>query len=183
MFVTLRDESGTGLDYVRMALGWDPVHRRRWFGRRSKDIDLNASALLFAEDRLVDVVYHQQLNSTDGSVRHLGDSTTGEGKGDNEIITVDLTRLAPQITTVIFIVTCYTGQTFQQIDNAFCRVVDGMSGTEITRYDLGGGGSHTGLVMGKLVHSSDGWQFDEIGAAIHAQHPVEAVSQLTAFLI
>ncbi|WP_329408193.1 tellurium resistance TerZ family protein [Nocardia vinacea] len=182
MSVTLRDDSGAGLDYVRMALGWDPVRPRRWFGRPHKDIDLNAAALLFTEDRIIDVVYHEQLSSADGSVRHFGDSTTGRGKGDNEIITVDLTRLPSPITTVIFIVTCYSGQTFEQIDNAFCRVVDAVSGTEITRYDLRGGGSHTGLVMGKLVHTDAVWRFHTIGAAIHAQHPVEAISQLGAFV-
>ncbi|WP_433654709.1 TerD family protein [Nocardia sp. CA-128927] len=173
---------GAALDYVNMALGWDPVRRRRWFGTRTKDIDLNAAALLFTDDHMVDVVYHEQLGSADGAVRHLGDSTTGEGKGDNEIITVDLTRLTPEVTTVFFIVTSYTGQTFEQIENAFCRVVDGVSGTEIARYDLTGGGPHTGLIMGKLFRSQGSWQFDAIGEGIWARHPVEAVSQLTTFV-
>ncbi|WP_327096715.1 TerD family protein [Nocardia vinacea] len=182
MFVTLRDETGKALDYVTMALGWDPVHRRKWFSTRTKDIDLNAAALLYADDRITDVVYHEQLTSTDGSVRHLGDSTTGEGKGDNEIITVDLTRMTPEVTTVFFIVTSYTGQTFEQIENAFCRVVDGVSGTEIARYDLTSSRSHTGLIMGKLFRGQGMWQFDAIGEGIWARHPVEAVTQLTAFV-
>ncbi|WP_228001203.1 TerD family protein [Nocardia australiensis] len=183
MFITLRDESGTALDYVTMALGWDPVRTRRRPGSRSKDIDLNAAALLFAGNAIADVVYHEQLISRDGSVRHLGDSTTGEGKGDNEIITVDLTRLAPEVTTVIFVVTSYTGQTFEQIENAFCRAIDGVSGIEIARYDLSGGGAYTGLVMGRVVRADGFWQFESIGEGIRAQHPVEAVAQLTAFVM
>ncbi|WP_245567490.1 TerD family protein [Nocardia vinacea] len=179
----LRDESGAALAHVTMALGWDPVRARRWLRSRSVDIDLNAAALLFAADQIVDVVYHEQLSSRDGSVRHLGDSTTGEGKGDNEIITVDLTRLPAEVTTVVFIVTSYSGQTFDQIENAFCRLVDGVSGTEIARYDLTGGGTHTGLVMGKLSRTDGVWQFDPIGEGIRAQHPVEAIPQLRAFLI
>ncbi|WP_328400748.1 TerD family protein [Nocardia sp. NBC_00403] len=182
MFVTLRDASGAGLDHLTVALGWDPVRRRRWFGPRSEDIDLNAAALLFAGDQIVEVVYHEQLISRDGSVRHLGDSTNGEGKGDNEIIAVDLTRLAPEVTTVIFIVTSYSGQTFEQIENAFCRVVDGGSGIEIARYDLSGGGSYTGLVMGKVVRSNGVRQFESIGEGIRARHPVEAIPQLRVFL-
>lgn len=182
MFVTLRDQSGAELNHVTMALGWDPVRTSRWLRSRSVDIDLNAAALLFAADQIVDVVYHEQLSSRDGSVRHLGDSTTGEGKGDNEIITVDLTRLPPEVTTIVFIVTSYSGQTFDQIENAFCRLVDGMSDTEIARYDLTGGGPHTGLVLGKLFRTNEVWQFDPIGEPIRAQHPVEAIPQLRAFL-
>lgn len=164
-----------------MALGWDPVRHSR-FRSHAKDIDLNAAALLFAEDHIVDVVYHQQLISRDGSVRHLGDSTTGEGKGDNEVITVDLTRIPAQITTIVFLVTSYTGQTFDQIENAFCRVVDSATGTEIARYDLSTDASHTGLVMGKVFRHGGPWRFEPIGEAIRAQHPVEAIPHMTRFL-
>ncbi|MGW4845404.1 TerD family protein [Nocardia brasiliensis] len=182
MFTTLRDENGAALDYVTMALGWDPVRPGRWFGAPGKDIDLNASALLFAGDQIADVVYHEQLSSRDGAVRHLGDSTTGEGKGDNEIITVDLTRLTPEITAAVFIVTCYTGQTFEQIENAFCRLIDSVSGIELARYDLSAGGSHTGLVMCKVYRSDGVWQFESIGETIRAEHPAEAVPLVREFL-
>ncbi|WP_107655495.1 TerD family protein [Nocardia suismassiliense] len=178
MFVTLRDDNRGGLDYVSMALGWDPVPQSRWLAGGAKEIDLNASALLYAENNIVDVVYHEQLMSRDGSVRHLGDSTTGEGNGDNEIITVDLTRMAPEVTGVLFLVTCYTGQSFDQIENAFCRIVDGVSDVEIARYDLSSAGSYTGLILGKLTRSGNAWQFDAIGEGISARHPAEAVSQL-----
>lgn len=58
-----------------------------------------------------------------------------------------------------------------------------MSGTEIARYNLTGGGTHTGLVMGKLSRTDAVWRFDAIGEGIRAQHPVEAIPQLRAFLI
>ncbi|WP_330230339.1 TerD family protein [Nocardia sp. NBC_00508] len=181
MVISLPDDSGAELQFIRMALGWDPV-RRRGFGMRDRDIDLNASALVFAADRIMDVVYHEQLISRDGAVRHLGDSTTGEGKGDNEVITVDLTRLSEQATSMIFLVTSYSGQPFGQIDNAFCRMVDGASDTEIARYDLSAHGENTGMVMGRVLRTSGGWQFESICEGIRAQHPVEAVPQLAAFL-
>ncbi|MGK8524300.1 TerD family protein [Nocardia asteroides] len=178
--MTTSDDRRTRLEHLRMALGWDPV-RRSWFGSNAEDIDLNAAALLFAGDRVINVVYHQQLSSRDGSVRHLGDSTTGEGKGDNEVITVDLSRIPPQITTIVFLVTSYTGQTFDQIENAFCRVVDTVSGEEIARHDLRDA-ARTGLVMGKVSRTGSGWRFDPIGEAIRAQHPVEAIPQMARFL-
>ncbi|MGK8486893.1 TerD family protein [Nocardia asiatica] len=179
--MTSSDHNTTRLEHLRVALGWDPV-RRNWSGAAAKDIDLNVAALLFAEDHITDVVYHEQLSSRDGSVRHFGDSTTGEGKGDNEVITVDLTRIPPQITTVVFLVTSYTGQTFDQIENAFCRVVDTVSGAEIAHHDLSADASHTGLVMGKVSRDGGMWRFDPIGEAIRAQHPVEAIAHTTRFL-
>lgn len=100
--------------------------------------------------RSVDVAYREQLTSRDGAIRHLGDSVTGDGDGDNEVIAVDLTRLHPDVTTVVFIVTCYTGQRFDQIENGFCRVTDNVTGTEMVRIDLASARSHTGMVLGKL---------------------------------
>lgn len=182
VFFSLRDHSGVALDHVSMGLGWDPARRRRWFSAPVDDIDLNAAALLFAGAQIVDVVYHQQLASADGSVRHLGDSMTGEGDGDNEVILVDLTRTPPELTTIFFIVTSYTGHSFDEIDNAFCRLVDSATGTEVARYELSGNQSHTGLVMGKMFRTNGDWQFETIGAGIHAEHPAEAVPQLAAFL-
>lgn len=179
--MTATDPHRTRLQHLRMALGWDPV-RRSWFGSNAKDIDLNAAALLFAAEDIVDVVYHQQLSSRDGSVRHLGDSTTGEGKGDNEVITVDLSRTPPQITTIVFLVTSYTGQTFDQIENAFCRMVDTVSGTEIAHHDLSAEASQTGLVMGKVSRTDGTWQFQPIYEAIQARHPVEAITHMNRFL-
>lgn len=170
---SVHDHSDTTLDHITMAIGWDPAYQR---------VDLNAAALLFAGTDIIDAVYHEQLMSKDGAVRHLGDSTTGEGDGDNELITVDLTRLPPEVTSVFFAVTSYTGQSFGQIRNAFCRLIDGVSGTEITRYDLDGERPSTGMVMGRAVRAAEGWRFEPIGQGITAEHPVEVVPQLAAYL-
>ncbi len=176
------DTGGDSLTVVQMAAGWDPAAKRRWLPGKVKDIDLNAAALLFAGDAIVDVVYHEQLTSQDGSVRLLGDNTTGEGEGDDEIITLDLTRISPRVTTVFFLVTCYTGQTFEKIEHAFCRVVDGRTKTEIARYDLSKIHAHTGFLAGKLVRAQEGWKFRSIDEEIQAEHPVEALPQLAPFL-
>ncbi|MGQ4616041.1 TerD family protein [Nocardia sp. R7R-8] len=181
MRTELRDERGVPLEHVTVALGWDPATRSRFFGRRA-EIDLNVAALLFAADRLVDVVYHEQLSSTDGAVRLHGDSMTGEGAGDDEIISVDLSRITAQVTTVLFLITCYTGQTFERIANAYCRVIDTVAGTQLVRHELTGGGSHTGLVLGRVRRTDGAWHFQDVGAGLHARHPVEALPQIGPYL-
>jgi tellurium resistance protein TerZ len=181
MLTVLRDERDVPLEHVTVALGWDPATRSRLLGRR-KEIDLNVAALLFAADRLVDVVYHEQLTSTDGAVRLHGDSLTGEGEGDDEVISVDLSRLSPQVTTVLFLITSYTGRTLDRIANAYCRVIDTAAGTQLARHELTGGGSHTGMVLGRVRRAGGSWHFEGIGAGLQARHPVEAVAQIGAYI-
>ncbi|GGN99292.1 TerD family protein [Nocardia rhizosphaerihabitans] len=170
------------LTHVTMGLGWDPARTAGLFGRRRKDVDLNAAALAFAGERFVDVAFHEQLTSRDGAIRHLGDSVTGDGDGDNEVIVVDLTRLDSGITTIVFIVTCYTGQGFDQIENGFCRVTDNVTGTELVRLELASARSHTGIVLGKLHRPHQDWAFTRIEEPIWAQHIVNVIPQLTNHL-
>ncbi|WP_067826336.1 TerD family protein [Nocardia inohanensis] len=180
--VNLRKEGGAALSYVKMGLGWDPVKRGGLLGSRAVDIDLDASVVLFADMSPVDVVYYGSLASKDGSVRHQGDNLTGEGEGDDEVILVDLTRISPQITTLLFTVTSYKGHTFEQVANAFCRLVDGQSSSELARYTLAGGMPFTGMVMAKVYRSGADWKLEAIGEGIQAKHPGEAVPQLARFL-
>lgn len=180
--VNLRKEGGSALTYVKMGLGWDPVKRGGLLGSRAVDIDLDASVILFADMSPVDVVYYGSLASKDGSVRHQGDNLTGEGAGDDEVILVDLTRISPQVTTLLFTVTSYKGHTFEQVANAFCRLVDGASNAELARYTLAGGMPFTGMVMAKVYRSGGDWKLEAIGEGIQAKHPGEAVPQLGRFV-
>jgi len=157
------DKPGGQLTLVRMGLGWDAVKKRGLFGSREQEIDLDASVVLLAGDQLVDAVYFGKLTSDDGSVRHTGDNLTGAGDGDDESIIVDLTRVPVHVTSLIFTVSSFQGQDFNQIANAFCRLVDETNGTEMARYELSGGGQHTGNVMAKLYRHQGGWKLNAIG--------------------
>ncbi|WP_241383736.1 TerD family protein [Rhodococcus sp. CH91] len=180
--VTLRKDGGVALTFLRMGLGWDPVEKRGLFGNRSADIDLDASAVLFADNQIADVVYYGQLRSKDGSIQHEGDNLTGAGEGDDEVMLVDLTRVPAHVTTVMFIVTSYKGHTFEQVKNAFCRLVDGTTGAELARYTLQGGMPFTGMVMAKVYRQGSEWKLQAIGEGMQAKHPGEAAPQLGRFL-
>ncbi|MEV6216820.1 TerD family protein [Nocardia sp. NPDC051833] len=171
----------TTLTHVTLGLGWDPVRSGK-FRRRAKDIDLNAAALSFRGQDFVDIAYHEQLTSRDGAIRHLGDSVDGVGDGDDELIVTDLTRLDAAVTTIVFLITCYTGQPFDRIENGFCRVLDSVTGTELARIDLATAHSHTGLVLGTLRRADRDWTFTYVAEPITAQHVADAVPHLTAYL-
>ncbi len=164
--VSLVKSSGQGLTQVRMGLGWDAMKKKGFFGSRSQSIDLDASCLLFdAGGKLVDQVWFQQLQSKDGSVLHTGDNRTGAGDGDDESIRVDLSRVPPQVQSLVFTVNSFTGQDFSQIENAFCRIIDESTETESARYELTGSGTHNAQVMAKVTRDGAGWAMTAIGAA------------------
>lgn len=165
--VSLAKSDGGALTRATMGLGWDVRKAkglRGIFGGGGGDVDLDASCLLFnAGGQQIDQVWFRQLTSQDGSIVHSGDNRTGAGDGDDEQINVDLTRLPANVTTLLFTVNSFTGETFDKIENAYCRLVDATSDKELARFDLSGAGSHTGQVMAKLTRTSAGWDMKAIG--------------------
>lgn len=163
--ISLQKSDGGSLSAVRMGLGWQAAPRRGLFGRRARAIDLDASAVLFAGTRPVDVVFFKHLISDDGSVRHSGDNLVGgAGKGeDDETVLVDLQQVPAGIDRIVFTVNSFTGQTFAEVENAFCRLLDAANGQELARYTLTGGGEYTAQIMAKVQREGSGWQMTAIG--------------------
>jgi stress response protein SCP2 len=180
--VSLVKNGNQALTRVRMGLGWDPIKRGGGvFGKREAQIDLDAAAVLFAGGQPADVAFYNQLRSKDGSVQHMGDNRTGEGEGDDEVIVVDLTQVPPQVDCVMFVVTSYEGQTFEQVQNAYCRLVDAADG-ELARYQLAGGMAYTALAMAKIFRADVGWKLQALGEGLQARTPIEAAPLLTRWL-
>jgi tellurium resistance protein TerZ len=161
-----KEAGGASLTKIVMGLGWDAKKTKGFFGLGAKDqeIDLDASCVLFDENRRpLDVVYFGQLSSRDGSIKHTGDNRTGAGDGDDEQIIVDLSRIPPVVKSIIFTVNSFTGQNFSQIENAFCRVVNGSNNQELARYDLSCTGNHSAMVMAKVYLHNGEWKMHAIG--------------------
>lgn len=165
--ISLTKSGGGELTVVRMGLGWKAAQRKGFLARlTAREIDLDASAVLFASGEPQDVVFFQHLTSNDGSVQHTGDNRVGGAGqgGDDESIVVDLQRVPVHVDQIVFTVNSFTGQTFEEVDNAFCRLVDETNGQELARYTLTGGGRHTAQIMAKVQRSGSGWQMTAIGA-------------------
>lgn len=165
--ISLSKSDGTTLTSVRMGLGWQAAPRKGFLAKLTgaREIDLDASAVLFAAGQPADVVFFQHLVSDDGSVRHTGDNLTGGlGTDDDEAILVDLAHVPSHVDQIVFTVNSFTGQTFTEVQNAFCRLVDETTGAELARYTLTGGGDHTAQIMAKVHRSGGGWQMTAIGA-------------------
>ena len=168
--ISLSKESGGALSKVVMGLGWDAkktgggMLKGMFGGGNSASIDLDASCVLFNDqNKVVDIVYFGQLKSRDGSIVHTGDNRTGEGDGDDEQIIVDLDKIPETVKSLVFTVSSYTGQTFDTVENAYCRIVDNSNKTEIARYTLSAQGSHTAQIMAKLYRHNGEWKMHAIG--------------------
>lgn len=155
-----------GITKTTVGLGWNP---------RVTDgtaFDLDAIAFLVNENGKVradnDFIFFNNLKSSDGSVVHNGDNRTGEGHGDDETLSVDLSMVPADISKVIFAVTIYDGQTrnqnFGQVANAYIRVSNNAGGSEIARYDLSEDSStETAMIFGELYKHGSEWKFRAIG--------------------
>ena len=172
--ISLEKNGGGSLSKIRMGLGWDPLQapqKSGFFGKMfggggaaAEDIDLDASCLLLdAQKNLLDVVWFRQLQSRDGSIKHSGDNLTGEGSGDDEVIFVDLTRLPGNVAHLAFTVCSFRGQTFNEVEGAFCRLVDDSNNTEMAKFNLSDKGAHTGVVMAIVSRNGAGWEMKAVG--------------------
>ena len=78
-------------------------------------------------------------------------------------MTVALHNVAPSIDALVFIVTSYRGQTFEEVDNAYCRLVDLTTGAELARYTLRGGMPYTGVTMAVIKREAGDWKLTALG--------------------
>ena len=172
--ISLEKTAGSGLAEVSLGLGWDPVKSGGFFskmlGGGGNAIDLDASCIVLDSGlNPVDLVWFRQLASKDGSIKHSGDNLTGEGDGDDETIHVDLQRLPGSIQHLVFTVNSFRGQTFDQVENAYCRILNESKNQELARFNLAEKGRHTGVVMASLSRGAGGWEFKAIGQSTHGR--------------
>ena len=164
-------KAAPNLKAVAVGLGWDA---RTTTGA---EFDLDASAIATDADKRVvsnqHFVFFNNLKSPDGAIEHLGDNTTGDGDGDDEMINVDLTAMPANIQTVVFPVAIYDAETraqsFGQVRNAYIRIVDRANGKELARFDLSEDAStETAMVFGELYRNGTEWKFRAIGQGYDA---------------
>ena len=158
-----------------VGLGWDP---NRYDG--GYDFDLDASAFLLGKNGKVrrdeDFVFYGNQEHASGSVKSMGDDTTGGNSedGDDEQIFIDFSKIPSDIDKIAITVTIYEAQerrqNFGQVSNAYVRVAkiagpNDTVGTEVLRFDLGEEFSiETAIVVCEIYRSGSEWKFNAVGA-------------------
>jgi stress response protein SCP2 len=156
--VSLVKTGAPPLTSVVMGLGWDPAPGRR-------DIDLDASVIAFDSRSLaLEMVWFTHKKAFGGAIKHSGDNLTGAGEGDDEQIKIDLGKLPPAVTCLMFTINSFRGQKFTEIKRAFCRLVEARTNTELVRFDLSDSQPYTGVLMAALLRTPAGvWEMQALG--------------------
>lgn len=184
--LSLEKTGGQKLSKIFMGLGWDPVKNEGILGKlfnRGKNIDLDASCVIYDANKApLDAIYFGRLQSADGSIIHTGDNLTGDGDGDDEVIKVNLDRLPPNVRYLVFTVCSFRGQTFEEVENAFCRLVNDATGQELAKFTISGGGRFTAMIMAKLYRHNGVWKIHAIGEYANAKTVAELVVPIASML-
>lgn len=155
-----------GLTSLKVGLGWDT----RATDGAAFDLDgavflLNASGKVRSDS---DFIFYNNLKSSDGSIVHSGDNTTGAGEGDDEFVTIDLAKVPADVDKVVLGVTIHDAETrrqnFGMVGKAFIRCVNNTTNTEVARYDLSEDGStEAAMIFGEIYRNGADWKFRAIG--------------------
>ncbi len=161
----VKKDGGGGLARIVVGLGWGKA--RGMLGLFKKDVDLDASAIIFdTSGTSVDSVWFGQLKSRDGAIVHTGDDRGGGGseQDPNEAINVALDAIPSNVRSIVFVVNSYSGESFKGVPFAFCNVVDATTNREVARFNLEThGGDHRGFIIAKVFRDGSAWQFEAIG--------------------
>ena len=165
-------KGNAGLSRVIVGLGWDEAQQKRgFFAPKPQAIDCDASALVLRGGRLIqngDIVYFGHLKHDSGAVMHMGDNLTGAGDGDDEQIIIDLSKVPADCDKIVMVVNIYQAfqrkQHFGMIRNAYIRLVDGRTSSEMCKYNLTDDYSGmTALVFGEVYKHNGEWKFNAVG--------------------
>lgn len=169
-------KDNSSLNRVIIGLGWDQVKKGGGllgglFGGKQQDIDCDASAILLQDGKLRnknDVVYFGNLRHGSGAIQHMGDNLTGAGDGDDEQIVVELAKVPQQYDRIVLVVNIYQAlqrrQNFGMIENAFIRIVDARTNTEMCRYNLSENyDGMTAMIFGEVYRHNGEWKFSAVG--------------------
>ncbi len=165
------EKTSPGLKRVRIGLGW------KVNAAEGEEFDLDLSLFLCKKNAGGDpvmlsnahIVFYNQLTSPDGAVVHSGDNRTGDKDGDDEVVTVDLAKVAADVVELPIVVTIHDGearrQNFGRVNDAYIKVYNDETGQVLAQYDLNEDYSDkTALQFGSLYRKDGQWRFQAVGA-------------------
>lgn len=190
--INLQKSNGSTLQNICVGINWGAIEKKGLFGlnKTKEAVDLDASCALFNDNKsLLDVVYFGSLRSKDGAVKHSGDDLTGDMGGDdgldNEVITVDFSKLNSDVAHVAFVLNSFRGHDFGTIPFASIRIYEGTP-TRVNevyaKYDIAnepGFSGHVSMVMGIFYKKNGEWKFNAIGEPTKDKKLEETIKTVT----
>ena len=130
-----------------------------WHIQSGQNYDLDASIMTFDKmNNLMEIIYHENLQSHNKSIIHYGDNRTGLGEGDDEVLSIDFAKVDPNTFTMAVVINSFKGNSMNFVLNAFVRLYDTQK--PIGVHILNNCPECVGLCMGLLRKDTDGvWYF------------------------
>ncbi|MGW4482048.1 TerD family protein [Rhodococcus triatomae] len=146
-----------------IALPSDVLQIDAVLGWAEAEVEVDASALLLNESEKVtsddDLVFYNQPESPDGSVRFLGASVTGEGAQAR--ISINLPEVPETVQTIALVGSVASG-TFGDLGKLALRIVDA-SGYSLAEYDTADATTESAFVFGEVYRRGDQWKIRAVG--------------------
>ena len=189
--IDLRKDNGDKLTNFCIGVNWGAIETKGFFGltKNVQNIDLDLSCVLIDNnnsicDHLYSPLYKVEvlnqfglpkgkLLTSDNAMKHTGDDLEGDKGGDdgidNEIITVDLSRINPNVSQIFFFLNNAGNEDFSQIPYAKIRMYEGTPtrvNSVFASYNVAAEQQYAGkrsIIMAKLYKRNDEWKFSAIG--------------------
>jgi tellurium resistance protein TerZ len=172
--INLEKSNGTKLQNICVGVNWGAIEKKGLFGTKKEAVDLDASCAVYDDKKNhIDSVNFKKLLSNDQAIKHSGDDLTGDLNGDdgldNEVITLDFSKLSPAVNHVAFFINSFRGQDFKDIPFASIRIYEGTPtrvNEEFARYDIANDATFAGnvsMILGNFYKRNEEWKFSAIG--------------------
>ncbi|WP_291285789.1 TerD family protein [Flavobacterium sp.] len=189
--IDLIKSSGESLTNFCVGVNWGVIETKGFLGlsKNVVEIDLDLSCVLIDDqNKLCDHLYSPlykvealqqfgltkgKLLSADGALKHTGDDLAGDKGGDdgldNEIITVDLSKVDAKVNQIFFFLNNAGKEDFSKIPYAKIRMYEGTPTnvvSEFASYNVSADSKYVNkrsIIMGKLYKHNGEWNFSAIG--------------------
>ena len=173
--IDLRKNNGSILNNICVGVNWGAIETRNWLGMKKMEaVDLDASCILYDSNKQpIDIVYLGKLSSVDGAIKHSGDDLTGDIGGDdgldNEILTLDFSRLNSNVEYIAFVLNSFRGHIFGSIPIESIIIYEGTPSRVneiLATFNIAievGFERYTSMVMGLFYKKNGEWKFNAIG--------------------
>ena len=159
--------------FVYVGLGWNL--------QKGFNFDLDASILTFDEkNNIHDIIYHKNLKSENGAIIHQGDNKTGEGEGDDEILSIDFRKLDNNEVTLAVIINSFKGNSLINVTDGFIRLYDNDRPIGVNL--LENCPDCVGLFLGIFRKKEKTWYFEAIKEPIKGTIAKDSVNDVKALL-
>jgi len=124
---------------------WDSI------GGRDVDVDLQCVVVDFS-GAIIDCAYYNNLKAAK-AITHSGDETASKPDSIEEMVWVNLQKLPPNVSMLIFVVAAYSGGSLRDVKNARMHIMEEQESRAIGVVNLGDRSNASANIVAAMVRS------------------------------